>query len=469
MHEPELARALSPIEELPEDGVRIAGSAPGRAGLTLVLPAAQQAEVSGLMRNLRQGIASTPSASLAGDGMGLLIFATQLSTLAQAWNDFWGQVGSDENVEVWPLVNSVVSTGSVGFSAAQGVMDTALSSRLNALNNALQVSGAKSVSASLGRLHMFLGGFTYAFGFVASYVSLTSRHDAWQEAVRSGDRSAQSAAMASMVGAGGMLGSNAYGLANTLHAGYSVAFRGVSWAAAGARLGSVFWRFNLAGALFTVLELGGSWLYNRYSTSRHDDWLLTTPWSQDADQVRDDDVETYQSRLQAIAQAPRIKVSIEEFDGWWKSWTQGPKSVDFALSLSSVSLQDLSAPFGGKAPVRLFLGGYQVQPEYRGRDYCPERWVTATEKVLANLTLEEQSPLSLGFPRPEPLDSISGRRTDNVIAIRLEELGDDGQYRVHNYHIRISASGGEGDYTPSSVAVSGETAPWKEIDTLLLN
>ncbi|MFD2883552.1 hypothetical protein ACFS4T_15490 [Pseudomonas lini] len=35
----------------------------------------------------------------------------------------------------------------------------------------------------------------------------------------------------------------------------------------------MFFRFNLAGALFTVLELGGTWLYNRYNLSAHDKWL----------------------------------------------------------------------------------------------------------------------------------------------------------------------------------------------------
>nr|WP_145924011.1 hypothetical protein [Halomonas elongata] len=171
--------------------------------MTLVLPAAQQAEVSSLMRNLRQGIAAAPKANLVGDGLGLLIFATQFSTFTQSVKNLFDQVSSDQDVDAWAFANSLTSTVSAGFSAAQGVMDTALSSRLKALNNALQVPGAKSVSVAMGRLHMFLGGFTYLFGAFASASSLMNRHDTWQEAVRSGDRSAQSAAMASMVGAGG--------------------------------------------------------------------------------------------------------------------------------------------------------------------------------------------------------------------------------------------------------------------------
>ncbi|MCO7247972.1 toxin VasX [Halomonas sp. Mc5H-6] len=466
VHEPALARALSPIEELPEDSVRISGAAPGRAGLTLVLPAAQQTEVGGLIRNLRQGVAAAPRVNLAGDGLGLLVFVAQLSTFSQALKDLWRQVSTGQNLEVLAFVNSLSSTGSAGFLAAQGIMDTALSTRSKVLANALNVPGAQSVSASLGRLHVFLGGFTYLFGSFAAYASLANRYGTWQEAVRSGNRSAQSAAMASAIGAGGMLGANAYGLANTLHTGFSVAFRGVEWAAAGTRLGAVFWRFNLAGGLFSVLELGGSWLYNHYSISRHDEWLLSTPWSQDASKAGNDTLEAYQARLQEIAQAPKVNVSIEEADNWWRRQISGPESVDFKLALP-ISLQDLTAPFGGKAPVRLSLGGYQVQPEDGGRDYRPERWVTATDKIVESLTLADKAPLTFALPRPEPLSSVSARPSHTVFAVRLEVLGNDGQYQANDHHIYVSLSGGEGDYTPSDVAIRGEEASWQYIDSLL--
>lgn len=466
VHEPALARALSPIEELPEDSVRIAGAAPGRAALTLVLPAAQQTEVGSLIRNFRQGVAAAPRANLAGDGLGLLVFAAQFSVLYNATKVLVENYLNGGERDWTPVLKSFVATGSAGFLAAQGIMDTALSARANVLANALEVPGAQGVSAALGRLHVFLGGFTYFFGSFATYSSFSNRHGTWQEAVRSGNRSAQSAAMASMVGAGGMLGANAYGLTNTLRTGFSVAFRGVEWAAAGTRLGAVFWRFNLAGGLFSILELGGSWLYNHFSISRHDEWLLSTPWSQDASKTGNDSLEAYQARLQEIAQAPKVNVSIEEADSWWRRQISGPKSVDFKLSLP-ISLQDLTAPFGGKAPMRLFLSGYQVQPEDGGRDYRPERWVTATDKIVESLTLADKAPLAFALPRPDPLNSISARPTHTVFAIRLEMLGSDGQYQANDYHIYVSPSGGGGEYTPSDVAIRGEEASWQHIDPLL--
>ncbi|MFC3284160.1 toxin VasX [Litchfieldella rifensis] len=466
IHEPELARALSPIEELPEDGVRIAGAAPGRAGLTLVLPAAQQAEVGGLVRNFRQGIAKAPKVNLVGDGLGLLVFVAQLSTLSRAVGDLWRQVNTDENIKITPFLTSLASTGSAGFLAVQGIMDTALSVRTKALTNALNILGAQSVATSLGKLHVRLGFAAYFTGFFASYSSLNSRIGDWQEAVRSGNRSAQSAAMASMVGAGGMLGANAYGLVNTLHAGASVAFRGVEWATAGARLGTVFWRFNLAGALFTVLELGGSWLYNRYSTSSHDDWLLTTPWSQESERINDASLEEYQMRLQAIALAPKITVNIEEFESWWKNRLEGPKSVDFDLSLPSIGLQDLVALFGGKPSYTLSLACYQVRSN--AGPGPREFWYPATSQIDRQLDLEDEAPLTLGFPRPEPVGEGDWRYHNTVMAIRVESLSSDGRYQPNDYYIRFSLSGGEGVYTPSEEIVRGEPAAWQEIDPLLL-
>ena len=80
------------------------------------------------------------------------------------------------------------------------------------------------------------------------------------------------AALATL-GAGGMVTTNAYGVGNTVHASFKVltapnnSARTTAWAAAGTRLSSVFFRFNLAGALFTVLEFVGTWLFNRYNLS----------------------------------------------------------------------------------------------------------------------------------------------------------------------------------------------------------
>ncbi|MEG1042498.1 MAG: hypothetical protein RSE94_21520, partial [Pseudomonas sp.] len=65
--ESRLARGISPIAELPDNSIRFYGATPGKAGLTIVFPPAQQQEMTGVMRNLRKGVSAAPRANLMGD------------------------------------------------------------------------------------------------------------------------------------------------------------------------------------------------------------------------------------------------------------------------------------------------------------------------------------------------------------------------------------------------------------------
>ncbi|MCL1487606.1 MAG: hypothetical protein MH186_06690 [Marinobacter sp.] len=58
-------------------------------------------------------------------------------------------------------------------------------------------------------------------------------------------------------------------------------------------LSGLFARLNVAGLVFTVFELGGTWLYNRYNLSERDRWLQTTPWSLESELVHDSSLEAY--------------------------------------------------------------------------------------------------------------------------------------------------------------------------------
>ncbi|MDY6842068.1 MAG: hypothetical protein SV429_11345 [Pseudomonadota bacterium] len=87
----------------------------------------------------------------------------------------------------------------------------------------------------------------------------------WLEAVRTGNVEAQLGAALGMVGSGGLTTTNLYGLNQTRIAGQEVwraADKAGAWATAGTRLSSLFARLNIAGLVFTVFELGGTWLYN---------------------------------------------------------------------------------------------------------------------------------------------------------------------------------------------------------------
>ena len=75
---------------------------------------------------------------------------------------------------------------------------------------------------SMGRLHVGLGVFTYVLGFLAAAAGFNVYQGQWVQAVRSGNRGAQSGAMITMIASGGLALMNAYGFGNTLQAGFRV-------------------------------------------------------------------------------------------------------------------------------------------------------------------------------------------------------------------------------------------------------
>ncbi|MBN6830785.1 hypothetical protein, partial [Pseudomonas granadensis] len=282
LFEGRLAAALSPIDELPDRSARLYGATPAKAGVTVVFPPAQQRELRGLLENIRAGVAGVSKASLVRtEGMGLLVVLVQVVNLLGALRELRRQTA---NKRVWqPFANAIIATGAAGFTAAQSLGDTALKNRSSLLATNLQQAALKNVHLQLGKLHVGLGFFTYLTGLASSANSLVTQRKNWEQAIRGGSHSAGNAAALATLGSSGMTTVNAYGLGHTLYAGYTVmvapngAARTAAWAAAGTRLSTVFFRFNLAGALFTVLELSGSWLYSRFNLSAHDKWLTITP------------------------------------------------------------------------------------------------------------------------------------------------------------------------------------------------
>ncbi|MFJ2282173.1 hypothetical protein ACIOUG_13635, partial [Pseudomonas sp. NPDC087803] len=304
-----LAAALSPIEELPDRSARLYGATPARAGVTVVFPPAQQGELRSLLGNIRLGIGGLSRTSLVKtEGMGVVVVLVQVVNLVGAYKELMKQTRDKKKRA--DFFAALAATGAAGFTAAQGLADTALKARGTALVAALQHHALLNVHVQMGKLHIGLGFFTYGFGLVSSVMSFNSQYSKLQESVRSGNQSAQGAAALATLGAGGMVSVNAYGLSHTVHATFTVftapnkAARTAAWAAAGTRLSTVFFRFNLAGALFTVLEISGTWLFNRYNMSAHDKWLKITPWSRDAEMRGDHSLDDYQSYLAFLIHAP---------------------------------------------------------------------------------------------------------------------------------------------------------------------
>ncbi|MCQ4287354.1 hypothetical protein NA647_07900 [Pseudomonas stutzeri] len=460
MLEQRLAQGLSPIAALPDNSLRVAGAAPLRAGITVVFPAAQQQEVGRVLKSVRQGYTHASTKGVLGDGAGLLVFVAQAINLVQVWRETLGQ--ADEDKQKTALRSAALSTGAAGFMAAQSIADTALTARSTQLVKSLQLHALEGVHAQMGKLHMGLGILGYGFGFFASLLSLNSRQAEWSEAVRQGNKQAQSGAALSMVGAAGMVGSNAYGFGLTLKTGYDV-WRGASWATAGTRLSMVFFRFNLLGAAFTLLELGGSWWYNHHNISRHDAWLLSTPWSNDPEQRQALPLASYQGRLQAIAQSPIAEVSHQGHGSWMRDIFSAPKAINITLSLPSLCEGELQAPLGGQSPVRLAVAAYQISTTGGRVRYVS--WQPVSEWVFDSLQLLQAAPLKLQLTPPPATEGVAIREL--LLALRIETRNAQGQYQAIHHMIRLQPDN-EDSYATSEQTPRGAQAAWLTLDPLLL-
>ncbi|SCZ30029.1 MULTISPECIES: toxin VasX [Pseudomonas] len=444
-----LAAALSPIEELPDRSARLYGATPARAGVTVVFPPAQQQELRGLLGNIRAGLGAVSAGSLVKtEGMGLVVVLVQVVNLVGVIKELTKQA---KNKRAWaPLYGALASTGAAGFTAAQSLADTAMKARSTALIAALQPHALQHVHVQMGELHIGLGMFTYGFGLMSSAMSLKNQYLNLQQAIRSGNQPAQGAAALATLGAGGMMSANVYGLGQTLYAGYTVisapnsAARTTAWAAAGTRLSKVFFRFNLAGALFTVLEFSGTWLFNRYNISAHDKWLKITPWSRDAEMLGDHSLDDYQSYLAFLIHAPYAQLGPNPHDSWLKNLLFKAKPSDIHLVLPRLTLSDLLPPFGGKSTHRLGIGAHRISIPIQSRGMLRERKDVISDEVVSSLRVVESTPKGLVLCLQYPVNSDSkftSAKETLELAVCIQALNAKGEWASRTRVLHIDPRG----------------------------
>nr|WP_285413779.1 hypothetical protein [Pseudomonas sp. lyk4-40-TSB-59a] len=444
-----LAAALSPIEELPDRSARLYGATPARAGVTVVFPPAQQQELRGLLGNIRAGLGGVSAGSLVKtEGMGLVVVLVQVVNLVGVIKELTKQA---KNKRAWaPLYGALASTGAAGFTAAQSLADTAMKARSTALIAALQPHALQHVHVQMGKLHIGLGMFTYGFGLMSSAMSLKNQYLNLQQAIRSGNQPAQGAAALATLGAGGMMSANVYGLGQTLYAGYTVisapnsAARTTAWAAAGTRLSKVFFRFNLAGALFTVLEFSGTWLFNRYNISAHDKWLKITPWSRDAEMLGDHSLDDYQSYLAFLIHAPYAQLGPNPHDSWLKNLLFKAKPSDIHLVLPRLTLSDLLPPFGGKSTHRLGIGAHRISIPIQSRGMLRERKDVISDEVVSSLRVVESTPKGLVLCLQYPVNSDSkftSAKETLELAVCIQALNAKGEWASRTRVLHIDPRG----------------------------
>lgn len=434
----QVAAALSPVEEI-DTGLKLETAVTGRAGLTLVSPALDQQELGRLVGHFRQGLASAPRVNLMGDGLGVLVFGVQLVNFGTAL----GELFSSENKQKFLqdnltyLFESFWATSAAGFLAAQGIMDTAHGARAQVLASAWQRSAMTGVHVQMGKLHVGLGIFAYGAGAVSAVLSAGKHRENWLRAVQTGNAEAQTGAVMGMIGSGGLAITNTYGFGRTLSMALAVrrASKGIAraeaWAIAGRTLSSLFARLNVAGLVFTVFELGGTWLYNRHNLSERDRWLQTTPWSLESERVHDSSLEDYAEAFARLGDS----VTLDEVP----AEDEGPSR--FQLSCHHLPPDSLTESSEGKSPYRVLIAVWRIQPGERGMfSLHPETWVPCTGAIIASMEQPADiDHLQLTFRPPTHEKTRYGTLTSELcVMVKLETLQADGAYASSVYMLKAT-------------------------------
>lgn len=431
-----VAAGMSPVEET-EYGIKLSPAESGRAGLTVLAPAAANQAIGNAMADLRLGRVPTLNVNTLGDGLGVLV------AVAQAVNFYsvtQATFSEDREAIVWkPFIESAFATAGAGFLAAQSISDTMLTARAAKLAGAWQRGALKAVHIRLGMLHGGLGIFSYIAGMFGYALSTFKHGGAWVDAMKTGNGAAVTGATLGFVGSAGLTATSTYGARQTINSFAQVLSatpgeeRALAWASAGTRLSGLFGRLNLFGLAFSVLELAGTWLYNHYNLSERDKWLLSTPWGTEPERNKNLSLAEYEAALAALAEPVSITPANEAGSGAsaevilnihnWK-----PTALNHDLALAQ------------KEPYRLSLSAWRVQPARSGMLIrLPETWVRSAASIIESMQILDNSDhLQLQFTVPEPVKTKYGKHTrDVVVMVRLETLGADGVYRTHDHLLNL--------------------------------
>ena len=443
-----LARGLSPVDETE---ARIPLAPPdemsGKAALSLILPAVEQREVGRMMQSIRKGAEAVPDINALGDGIGVAIFFVQLGNLVSVWGEFLESKNAfgTGRASALPVWEAIFGASSAGFACAQGIGDSALGARAKQLAASWQRAELKGVHVQMGKLHAFLGGFAYLLGAAGAGLSFNKHRNNWLEAVKSGNQQAETAAVMAMVGSGGLVATNTVGLASSVRTvaqvaaagrqaamqigGNAVEARAAVWAASGPRLATLFARLNLAGLVFTVVELGATWYYNYTNRSQRDDWLSSTPWTSDESRNQKLPLTDYIEALERTGNA----ITLTQ-DGQADGEPQG-----LYLNCHGLPANALKRPIAGPPQYKVSLACWRVQPEDGWFFKDPETWVRSMAPVLDSLQITAPlNYLQVGFTSPPHEKTRHGIVTSEVaLMVKVETRQSDEGYTASVYMLRI--------------------------------
>lgn len=430
-----VAAGMSPVEET-QHGIKLEPAEFGRAGLTVLAPAAAHQAIGNAMADLRLGRVPSLNVNTLGDGLGVLVAVAQAVNFYSVTQEMFFE---DRKAFLWkPFFESLAATSGAGFLAAQSISDTLLTARATKLAGAWQRGALKTVHIRLGRLHVGLGIASYIAGMFGYALSTAKHGGEWVDAMKTGNSAAATGATLSFVGSAGLTAISTYGTRQTINSLAQVLSatpgeeRALAWASAGTRLSSLFARLNLFGLAFSVLELAGTWLYNHYNLSERDKWLLSTPWGTEPERNKNLSLAEYEAALAALADPVSITPATK---------TEG-KTSDVILNIHNWGATALNQDLGliNKEPYRLSLSAWQVQPARSGMlNRLPETWVRSAAPIIESMrVLDSGEHLQLQFTVPEPVKTKYGKHTrDVVVMVRLETLGAGGAYRTHDHILTL--------------------------------
>jgi len=416
--------------------------------MTVIFAPEGHRQVASLMSNFKEGVHRAPVMNVLGDGAALLLFFAQMVNLNQVLKETLGV--SREDRKLMPFLSSLAATGASGFAAAQGIFDTALNAQIDKLKASLRMTSASHLQVTLGKLHAGLGSWTYVFGLISAVISYRTYQGNWVEAVRSGNRDAQNGAGIQLISASGLGATNAYGLFNSVGSILDASratkgpARAAAWITSGARLSHVFYRFSLVGGLFTLLELAGTWLFNRYNTSAHDQWLQSTPWGLETDKRKNLSLAGFQSHLQALLQAPFVQVERRPERSYLAGWFPATHVGEITINLPGLSLQDFQAPLGGQPPHELRVGARRFITVLDGGRRPKKYAQKLSEPVQARLFRVEDGTqntpgLRLNLSYPNPPERINDKLHEELLLeLQLKSLDEQGQPVVRSHFIHFN-------------------------------
>jgi hypothetical protein len=183
--------------------------------------------------------------------------------------------------------------------------------------------------------------------------------------------------------------------------------------------------------VFTVFELGGTWLYNRHNLSERDRWLQTTPWSLESERVHDSSLEDYAEAFARIGDS----VILDEMP------VKDEEPPQLQLNCHSLPPDSLTEPSEGKPPYRVSITAWRIQPGTRSMfSLHRETWVLCTGAIIASMEQPVDSDhLQLTFRPPTHEKTRYGILTSELsLMVKLETLQADGAYTSSVYMLEAT-------------------------------